>query len=176
MAVQRIIVDPAPRVKNNLMGSVKQSHLVIDKEVIKELRTTDYQYTVTERVREKCTELPPTRFATDTLNKEMFKTVMSKFDNAPQNFTANKLRPDHSCYPSMPTEDELNLIEQAESLIDSQAEGDLDDEPYDIQPTDIEPSQEVSRENHPIEPVELIKPIKVSPNAMEEETLAGILQ
>ncbi|CAB0041197.1 unnamed protein product [Trichogramma brassicae] len=122
---------PAPRVENNLMGPVKQSHLVINKEVMKKLRTTDYLYTETERVREKRAELPPTRLATDTLNKEMFKTVTSNFDNVPQNFTANKLRPGRSCYPSLPTEDEFNRIEPAESLIESQAEGDFDDEPFE---------------------------------------------
>ncbi|KAL7304195.1 hypothetical protein TKK_0003391 [Trichogramma kaykai] len=45
-----------------------------------------------------------------------------------------------------------------------------------MQSTTIEPSQEVSEENHLIEPVESMEPIEATPNATQAETLAGILQ
>ncbi|KAL7289067.1 hypothetical protein TKK_0017020 [Trichogramma kaykai] len=45
-----------------------------------------------------------------------------------------------------------------------------------MQPTTIEPSQEVSEKNHLIEPVESMEPIEATSNATQAETLAGILQ
>ncbi|KAL7304194.1 hypothetical protein TKK_0003390 [Trichogramma kaykai] len=131
----------AARVENNLMDPVRQPHLVIDKEVMKMLRTNDYQYIVAERVREQRTELPPTRLATDTRNKEMIKSVPSKFDS-PQNFSPNRVKPSRSWYPSMPTEEELNRIEQAGSPVESQAEGDHNDEPTVWHTPHLEPPTE----------------------------------